>query len=94
MLINKTTLRDKLYYEAIEKLSEANEEKITKANPSLNNSYLDYVQSIIDKGIEIETPKLKDDEILSVHINKVKGADNLTYLKIDVLRVKRRVNNV
>ena len=26
--------------------------------------------------------------------NKVKGADNLTYLKIDVLRVKRRVNNV
>lgn len=89
MLLNKTTLRDKLYNEAIEKLSKANEEKITKANSSLNNSYLDYVQSIIDKGIEIETPKLKDDEILSVHINKVKGADNLTYLKIDVLRVKK-----
>ena len=47
------------------------------------------IKKAIDFGIERETPKLKDDEILSVHINKVKGADNLTYLKIDVLRVKK-----
>jgi|TARA_R110000803_G_scaffold97229_1_gene165374 beta-mannanase len=86
--MDKESLSDKLYNEAISQLVNAGEKKITEHNPSLNNSYLDMVQSVIDKGIASELDKLKDDEKLSVKVNKIM-IENKPHLKIDIIRVKK-----
>ena len=86
--MNNESLSDKLYNEAISKLANAGEKKITEHNSSFNNSYLDMVQSVIDKGIASELDKLKDDEKLSVKVNKIM-IENKPHLKIDIIRVKK-----
>mgnify|MGYP003128830145 CR=1 FL=1 len=47
------------------------------------------IQQAIDYGIEKETPKLKDDEMLSVKVSKI---PNIGF-KVDVLRVKKDGKN-
>jgi len=47
------------------------------------------IQQAIDYGIETETPKLKDDEMLSVKVSKI---PNIGF-KVDVLRVKKDGKN-
>ena len=89
--MSKQSINDTLYHEAIAKLVDAGEEKITKHNSSLNNYYLDFVQASIDKGIANELDKLKDDEKLSVKINKIM-IDNKPHLKIDIVPIKKESN--
>jgi hypothetical protein len=91
--MSKQSINDTLYNEAITKLVNAGEEKITKHNSSLNNYYLDMVQATIDKGIENKLDKLKDDEKLSVKINKIM-IDDKTHFKIDIVPIKKeRIND-
>ena len=47
------------------------------------------IQQAIDYGIEKETPKLKDDEMLSVKIKKIPNLG----VRVDVLRVKKESKN-
>ena len=47
------------------------------------------IQQAIDYGIETETPKLKDDEMLSVKIEKIPNLG----VRVDVLRVKKDKTN-
>ena len=47
------------------------------------------IQQAIDYGIETETPKLKDDEMLSVKIVKIPNLG----VRVDVLRVKKDKTN-
>ena len=47
------------------------------------------IQQAIDYGIETETPKLKDDEMLSVKIEKIPNLG----VRVDVLRVKNDKTN-
>jgi len=77
--MSKENVKSKLLNEAIEEMQ--------KHNAKIGAEKV--IQQAIDYGIETETPKLKDDEMLSVKIVKIPNLG----VRVDVLRVKKESNN-
>ena len=70
-------IKNKLLKEAIKEIQQHN----------LKIGAEKVIQEAIDFGIEKETPKLKDDEMLSVKISKIPDVG----FRVDVLRVKKKL---
>ena len=77
--MSKENVKSKLLNEAIKEMQ--------KHNAKIGAEKV--IQQAIDYGIETETPKLKDDEMLSVKIVKIPNLG----VRVDVLRVKKESNN-
>jgi len=77
--MSKENVKSKLFNEAIKKMQ--------KHNAKIGAEKV--IQQAIDYGIETETPKLKDDEMLSVKIVKIPNLG----VRVDVLRVKKDKTN-
>ena len=77
--MSKENVKSKLLTEAIKEMQ--------KHNAKIGAEKV--IQQAIDYGIETETPKLKDDEMLSVKVSKI---PNIGF-KVDVLRVKKDGKN-
>jgi len=96
--MSKQSINDTLYNEAITKLVNAGEEKITKHNSSLNNYYLDMVQATIDKGIElvggIASPSEEQTDcdvvIDSMNDKSSKIDEDISEIKKDIEELKKR----
>ena len=70
-------IKNKLLKEAIKEIQQHN----------LKIGAEKVIQEAIDFGIEKETPKLKDDEMLSVKISKIPDVG----FRVDVLRFKKKL---
>ena len=73
------SINEEFYNTAIKRIKDMNQ---YNAKVGLDKT----IQKAIDFGIEKETPKLQEDEMLSVRVSLIENIG----IKIDVLRVKKK----